>query len=63
VIVLLSEFNFAHVEPTDSADLVVSMYFSGSFTLSLGKCEVNEVLPCGNSLYLLEIVENHFLTN
>jgi hypothetical protein len=56
MVILLGELDFAHVEPTDSADLVVSVYLRWGFALCLGKSYINESLPIRDGLHLLEIV-------
>ncbi len=36
MVVLLGEFDFAHIEMSNSVDLIVFVYYSGSFSLGFG---------------------------
>lgn len=58
----LSEFDFPHVESTNSANLEMAMNHGWCLTLSLGQDDVGEVAGGRHDRNLLEVVVRHCST-
>lgn len=60
MVALLGVLDFAHVESTDSAYLIMPMNLCWGLTLCHGQHSIDHVLPSLDRKHLLEIVEHHF---
>ena len=58
---LLTEFNFSHIERSDSADCITGVDDGGCFPLSFGKDNVDKLNSSRNNLDVFEIVAHVFV--